>query len=62
MKKVIINGFAWYYEESTGYFYENEDKTGSKIHQANKHFTDQETRQVLDQLNYAQPMIKHFQP
>jgi len=57
MNVLIINGFRWYYEKSSGYFYENEDKTGGKIHQSNKHFTSSERLQIMNQLRYSNPMI-----
>ena len=59
MKKVTLNGFVWWYEKETGFFFENEDKAGSKIRQANKHFTEAERSSIIDQLAHSEPMFSH---
>lgn len=59
MKKLIINGWAWYYDPETEILYENEDKTGISYHRNYKHWTISEINQIEDQIKFDNPMIKY---
>jgi hypothetical protein len=52
MKKVVINNYRWFVEESTRTVYENADKTGASFKMSDAHLTAQERRQLNDQLFY----------
>jgi hypothetical protein len=52
MKKVIINNFRWYVDESTGVAYENENKTGASFQMNSKHLTTNERGQLNNQLRF----------
>jgi hypothetical protein len=51
MKKVIINNYRWYVDESTRMVYENPDKTGASFSMSYSHLTAQERSQIYNQTN-----------
>lgn len=59
MKDIIVNGFKWWLDPTTGKFYENEDKTGVSFDYNNPHLTHQERKQINDLLRFDNPMIVH---
>jgi hypothetical protein len=54
MKKVVINNYAWYVDESTNTAYENADKTGASFKVSESHLTAQERGQIYNQLYFNQ--------
>lgn len=59
MKYIIINGWGWWLDTSTNTAYENKDKTGAYFYIYERPLTSFERSQIVNQIRYSQPMIKH---